>query len=113
MSGEADAAFQPISPTYALAAAASPATAILLPAQTAGLITAKVYNSGTVFALVSWGPTAAAANAQCVAPIVGTPQYVLVVAPGEDGTFTVPGNQYWTAGASTVGTVYIQFGSGI
>lgn len=110
---ENDSAFLPVTQTYAIAAASTPPTAILMGPAIGSQITAKIYNSGTVLASVSFASTAALAASQCVTPTSGTPQTVLVLAPGEDGTFTVSPGQFWTATAASASTVYVQFGYGI
>lgn len=113
---ENDSAFQPVSPSFCLAAAVTPATAIQLVGSplSGSQITAKVFNSGAVFAVVSWASNAALALSQCVVPTPGSPQQVMMIAPGEDGTFTVPPGQYWTAATATsTSNIYIQTGFGI
>jgi hypothetical protein len=113
---ENDSAFQPISPTFAIAGATAAPTAIQLigSPQSGSQITAKIYNSGAVLVGIVFAPPAALAATQAVIPTPGTPSQVLILAPGEDGTFTVPPGQFWTAvTASSTATAYIQFGFGI
>jgi len=114
---ENDSAFQPISPTFAIAGAtAAPAAIQLTPGSplSGSQIVAKIYNSGAVAAAVVFAATAAQAATNAVFPTPGTPTQVLLMAPGEDGTFTVPPGQFWTVvTASSTATVYIQTGFGI
>ena len=110
------AAFKPMGNTYAIAAAASPPTPVAVLGPVAGDVSYMIHNSGTVPAFIAWGPSAAVATANAVAPVAGTPQPVIPVAAGGTKVFTLTGQSggvFFTAVASSASTVYITTGWGI
>lgn len=105
--------FRPKGSTYAISAAASAPTPISVAGPVSGDVSYMVFNSGTVVAFLAYGPNAAAATANSTAPVAGTPQPNVPIAPGGVKVFTLTGSQFFTATAASASTVYITPGEGI
>lgn len=106
------AAFRPSGPTSVIAAAASAPTAIQIGGQVSGDVTIMVYNAGTVVAFLAYGPTAASAATNAVAPVAGTPTLTIPIPPGTQA-FTLTPGQFYTAVAASATTLYITPGTGV
>jgi hypothetical protein len=114
---DSTSAFRPKGQTYAISAAASAPTPIQVAGPISGDVSYLVSNSGTVWAFLAWGPSAAVATANATAPVAGTPQPNLALAPGASRCFTLTGQSgggvFFTATAASATTVYIVAGEGL
>lgn len=105
--------FRPKGLTYAISAAASAPTAVAVAGPVSGDVAYMVSNSGTVWAFLAYAQSAAQANANAAAPVAGTPQPVIALAPGVSKVYTLTGGQFFTAVAASATTVYITPGEGV
>ena len=92
-------AFKPINRTHLLSVTASATTPILLANYTA----LSLYNAGSVDVFVALANTSAAATADCVLPIVGTPQVVICVPKGMYVEIAANTSQYIAAIGTAAG----------
>jgi hypothetical protein len=106
------AAFRPKGATTVIAAAATAPPPIQIGGPVSGDVAIMVYNSGAVVAFLAYGPNAATATANAVAPIAGTPSNTIPIPPGTQ-TFTLTGNLWYTAVAASATTLYVTPGEGI
>lgn len=106
------AAFRPKGNTSVISAAASAPAPIQIGGPVSGDVAVMVYNAGTVVAFLAYGPTPAAATANAIAPIAGTSTSTIPIPPGVQ-TFTLVGNQFYTAVAASASTLYLTPGEGV
>lgn len=108
-------AFRPGAKTLAInAPTVTPPTGVQLAGANAGDITVLVYNPGPNLVWLAYGNTAADAQTNAVAPIVGTPQYALACGPGSYQPFTFSAKTFFSALAVTAEQlIYITPGQGL
>jgi hypothetical protein len=105
--------FRPKGSTYAISGASTAPSPIAVAGPVSGDVSYMVYNAGTVVAFLAYGPNAAAATANATAPVAGTPQPNVPIAPGLTKVLTLSGGLWFTAVAASASTVYITAGEGI
>lgn len=67
----------------------------------AGTISVDIMNTGANAALISYGPSAAAAQTSAVFPVTGTPQNCVVIPPNFSKRFEFPAGSYFSGLALT------------
>lgn len=111
-----DSAFRPAGQCVPIdAPTSSPPTGILLGATTqTGEMSVMVFNGGTNLGWLAYGPSAAQAQANAVAPTGTTAETVLPIPPGTIQTFTFNWQTYFSALAVTGSTyIYLIPGEGV
>lgn len=99
--------------TVAVAAAATaPTPQQVVPYASLQPIGYLIENSGTVTASLGFGPTAAIATANAVAPVQGAPYNAITVNGGQTITVLMAPNQFVTGVAASATTVFVTPGEG-
>ena len=117
MSTNSQIAFAPLGKTIVVAAAAAAPAGIQAPVtsnsdqQNAGQY--RVINSGIVTVFLGFGPSAAEATANAVAPIAGTPSNAIVLVAGAVEVLRFNQTTFFSGLASSATTVYITPGQGL
>lgn len=73
----------------------------------------RVYNSGSVTVHLSYGVDATDAQNKAVAPIAGTPQSTVAIAPGAVEIIGAPDDTYFSGICSSASSVFICAGEGV
>jgi len=73
----------------------------------------RVINAGTNTVFLGVGPTAAAAQANAVAPVAGTPSSAVVLLPGAVEILSFGEEAFFSGLAAVATTVYITPGTGV
>lgn len=117
MSTNSQIAFNPQGKTVVIAATTSAPTGLQALVDTKYTPQAtgqfRIVNSGTVTVFLGFGPTAAEAAANAVAPVAGTPSNAMALLPGAIEVLRFTPNTYFSALASSATSVYITPGEGI
>lgn len=108
------AAFKPGGRTVAISAPTSaPVVGVQLPGPDAGDVAILAYNPGPNLVWLAYGNTAADAQTNAVAPVAGTPQYVVALPPLAQETYTFNAKTFYSTLAITgVQLVYLTPGQG-
>ena len=72
----------------------------------------KFTNLGSATAHISWGITAASAQARAVAPTAGNPQITMALFGGAEMVAMLPLESYFSAVTTVAGSVLVQSGEG-
>lgn len=117
MSTNSKLAFSPLGQTVVVAAAASAPAGVQAPTRSNGNTPDsgqyRIVNAGSNTVFLGVGPTAAAAQANAVAPVAGTPSNAIVLVPGAVEVFSIGVNAFFSGLASGATTVYVTPGSGL
>ena len=73
----------------------------------------RIINASNNFVFLGIGPTAAAATANAVAPVAGTPSSAIVLVPGAVEVLRFGREAFFSGLASAASTVYIVQGEGM
>lgn len=117
MSNNSQIAFNPIGETVVVAAAAVAPAGVQAPVyekfnpQNAGQY--RFVNAGSDTVFLGTGPTAAAAQANAVAPVAGNPSPAVVLVPGAVEILRFNKDTFFSGLASGATTVYVTPGQGI
>lgn len=110
-------AFAPLGKTIVVAAAALAPAGIQAPVyvklnpQNVGQY--RLINAGTTTVFLGFGPSAAEATANAVAPVAGTPSAAIVLIPGAVEILRFAQYTYFSGLSSAAATVYITPGQGL
>ena len=110
-------AFAPLGKTIVVAAAAAAPAGIQAPVyvklnpQNAGQY--RLINAGTTTVFLGFGPSAAEATANAVAPVAGTPSAAIVLVAGAVEIMRFAQDTYFSGLSSAAATVYITPGQGL
>jgi len=117
MSTNSQIAFNPIGETVVVAAAAVAPAGVQAPVyekfnpQNAGQY--RFVNAGSDTVFLGTGPTAAAAQANAVAPVAGNPSPAIVLVPGAVEIIRFNKDTYFSGLAAAAATVYVTPGQGL
>lgn len=117
MSTNSQIAFSPLGETIVVAAAAVAPAGIQAPVyvklnpQNAGQY--RLINSGSTTVFLGFGPSAAEATANAVAPVAGTPSAAIVLVAGAVEIMRFAQDTYFSGLSSAAATVYITPGQGL
>lgn len=117
MATNSQIAFNPQGKTVVVAAAGTAPTGVQAPVyekfnpQATGQY--RIVNSGTVTVFLGFGPTAAEAAANAVAPVAGTPSNAMALLPGAIEVLRFTPNTYFSGLAASSTSVYITPGEGL
>jgi hypothetical protein len=117
MAQNSQIAFAPLGKTVVIPAAASASTGVqaLVDARfdAQGTGQYRIINSSVNTVFLGYGPTAAIATANAVAPVAGTPSSAIVLAPGAVEVLRFGRASFFSGLASAASTVYIVQGEGM
>jgi hypothetical protein len=117
MASNSQIAFNPQGKTVVIAATTSAPTGLQALVDTKYTPQAtgqyRIVNSGTVTVFLGFGPTAAEAAANAVAPVAGTPSNAMALLPGAIEVLRFTPNTYFSGLSSAAATVYITPGQGL
>jgi len=106
-------AFNPCGSTVAIAAAAVAPLGVQVPQTSDPSGQYRIVNAGSSTVFLGVGATAAAAQANAVAPVAGVPSAAIAVIPGAVEIFSFGESAFFSGLASVASTVYITQGSGV
>lgn len=117
MSASSQIAFNPLGKTTVVPAAAVAPAGVQAPVDAGASTPAsgqyRVVNASTETVFLGVGPTAAAAQANAVAPVDGTPSSAIVLVPGAVEILSFGASAFFSGLAAAAATVYITQGSGV
>jgi len=117
MSTRTQSAFNPLGLTIAIVAAAAPPLGVQAPSlgrvdnTPSGQY--RIVNSGAVAVFLGYGKTAAAAQANAVAPISDTPRQAIALLPGAIEVISFGDGTFFSGRAASSVTLYITPGVGL
>jgi hypothetical protein len=107
-------AFTPMGNTVIITAAVTAPTPIQVPSNTLGGNQYRIINNGSVTAFLGFGPDAATATTNAVAPTSGNDTFSIPLLAGTDEVLSFLPNMYVTAVTlSSTANIYITNGDGI
>jgi hypothetical protein len=117
MSNNSQIAFNAQGKTVVIAATTSAPTGLQVPVDALNTAQAtgqyRIVNSGTVIVFLGFGPTAAIAAANAVAPVAGTPSSALALLPGAIEVLRFTPDAFFSGLAASATSVYITPGQGL
>jgi len=117
MSDNSQTAFNPLGNTVAIIAAASPPVGVQVPLDAGASRPLggqyRVVNAGINTVFLGVGSTAALAQSNAVAPVIGTPSRAIVLVPGATEVLSFGEAAFFSGLAAAATTVYITPGTGV